>query len=89
MTYNNADYTETTARLAILKAKAAFCCKDHPEMLILVGDPNAETRAYAIAQNTVKYHDKIFLLEKVTSAVKKSLDQAGTECLLCTAHQAG
>ncbi|GLU56208.1 hypothetical protein [Dyadobacter frigoris] len=82
-TNNYAEYIETTARLAILKAKAAYTCKVHPEVLILSGDTNTEKRAYLIAQNTLKYNDKVFLLEKVTQAVKNELDLAGFACLQC------
>ena len=84
---NSASYSDTTARLAILKAKAAYFCASHPEVLILSGDQNAQMRAYAIAQNTVKYHDKMFLLEQVSSSVKKELDKAVNACSKC-AHNA-
>ena len=82
-TDNYTEYTDTTALLAILKAKAAYHCQAHPEVLILSGDTDAEKRAYAIAQNTLKYNDKTFLLEKVSQAVKNELDQAVVECSQC------
>lgn len=80
---NHTDYTDTIARSAILKAKAAYTCKVHPDILILSGDTTAEKRAYAIAENTLKYNDKVFLLETVVLALNKELDQAVAECPQC------
>ena len=82
-TNNHADFTNTTARLAILKAKAAHTCGIHPDVLILSGDRDAENRAYTIAQNTLRFNDKIILLENVTLAVEKELNLAGCGCHQC------
>ena len=83
-TNNHADFTKTTARLAILKAKAAYYCKIHPDVLVLFGHSEAEKRAYAIAQNTLSFNDKTFLLEKITQAVKNELEMACVTCRQCT-----
>ncbi|WP_221391021.1 hypothetical protein [Dyadobacter sp. NIV53] len=80
---NFAEYTDTTARLAILKAKAAYTCNLHPDVLILAGDPNAERRAFEIAGNTLTYNDRTFLAEKLILVLKRELETAGTECWLC------
>ena len=80
---NFAEYTDTTARLAILKAKAAYTCELHPDILILAGDSNAERRAFEIANNTLTYNDRTFLAEKLILALKKELEAAGMECWQC------
>lgn len=80
---NLLDYTENTARMAILKAKAAYICPVHPDALVLFGDEDAEKRAYAIARNTLNYNDKTYLLENITRAVKLELDMAEAECQQC------
>lgn len=80
---NHTDYTDTIARSAILKAKAAYTCKVHPDILILSGNATAEKRAYAIAENTLKYNDKVFLLEALVLALNKELAQASAECPQC------
>jgi len=83
-TNNFTEYTDETARLSILKAKAALTCKIHPDVLISLKNLDAEKRAFAIAENTLKYNDRGFLLETVTLAVKTMLDMADVSCRQCS-----
>ena len=80
---NFTDYIDTLARMSILKTKAAYTCAVHPDILIRSGNADAEQRAYTVAQNTLKYHDQTFLLEKITSAVLRELEYANATCRQC------
>lgn len=82
-TINYNEYANTTARLAILKAKAAYACKIHPGILVLSGDSHAEKRAFMIAQNTLKYNDRVFLMDNLMLAMRKELEVAGVKCWQC------
>ena len=83
MTNDTTYDTDTTARLVILKARAAYPCKYHPEVLISSGDLSAETRAYQIARNTMQFHDKKYLVEKISLSVQSVLEQANRACVHC------
>jgi hypothetical protein len=77
------DYITGTARMAVLKSKAACTCKLHPDTLILSQDTIAQKRAYMIATNTLVYHDKMFLKQDMIDAVGYELNAANTECVHC------
>jgi hypothetical protein len=84
--HNFEGYITDTARLSILKAKAASTCKLHPDILILSTNMDAQKRAYRIAVNTLVYHDKLFLEEHMINAVGQHLDSAGNQCIQCLTH---
>jgi hypothetical protein len=77
------DYINTIARMSILKAKAAYTCPVHPDVLIRAENSAAEQRAYYVAQNTLKYNDKAFLSENITSTVRNELELADVKCRQC------
>ena len=79
----SSDYISVTARMALLKAKAVCTCQLHPDIFILCPDNDAKQRAYMIAKNTLVYHDKMFLLESLSDAVKYELSMANVECAQC------
>jgi len=81
---NYADYIDTLARMSILKVKAAQTCSVHPDVLIRSENSDACRRAVTVAQNTLKYHDKAFLINNVTNAVQRELDLAETTCQQCS-----
>ena len=81
-TYSS-DYITVTARMAVLKAKAVCSCQLHPEIFILCENEDAKERAYLIAKNTLVYHDKMFLLESLSEAVRLELSLANVECTKC------
>ena len=83
------DYITVTARMALLKAKAMCTCQLHPEIFILCPDNDAQQRAFTIAKNTLVYHDKIFLLESLSEAVKYELSLANVECAQCAGNKMG
>ncbi|MCF0054505.1 hypothetical protein [Dyadobacter sp. CY356] len=78
------EYIDTVARMSILKAKAAFTCPVHPDIMIRTENYDTEQRAYLIAQKTLVYNDKIVLLNRVTNAVRRDLESAGGRCNICT-----
>ncbi|MCF2446714.1 hypothetical protein L0657_22340 [Dyadobacter sp. CY345] len=80
---NFTEYVDTVARMSILKAKAAFTCPVHPDVMIRNDNDGNQQRAFMIAQNTLVYNDKIVLLKRVTSAVEHELKSANANCLLC------
>jgi hypothetical protein len=77
------DYINTIARMSILKAKAAYTCPAHPDVLIRAENSAAEERACYVAQNTLKYNDKAFLIENMTTTVRRELDSADVRCRQC------
>ena len=76
---------EDAARRAVFQAGAVRTCKFHNDAVILIGDPDAEKRAYAIATNELKRHDEMVIREDVMAAVKHELDMAEGECHQCAA----
>lgn len=83
LNHNFEEYITDTARLSILKAKAASTCTLHPNILILSTNMDAQKKAYRIAVNTLVYHDKLFLEEHMINAVGQHLDSAGNHCIQC------
>lgn len=81
---NFTEYIDTVARMSILKAKAAFTCPVHPDVMIRIDDSGNQQRAFMIAQNTLVYNDKIVLLKRVKSAVENELESAKSNCTLCS-----
>jgi len=82
--HNFEEYITDTARLSILKAKAASTCTLHPNILIILStNMDAQKKAYRIAVNTLVYHDKLFLEEHMINAVGQHLDSAGNQCIQC------
>jgi hypothetical protein len=81
------EYITETARMSLLKAKAASTCKLRPDILILSSDTGAQNRAYRIAINTLAYHDRMFLEEQIIDAVGQELDSAGNQCVQCLKFQ--
>ncbi|WP_159466776.1 hypothetical protein [Dyadobacter sp. 3J3] len=70
--------------MSILKAKAAFTCPVHPDIMIRTENFDTEQRAFMIAQKTSVYNDKSVLLNRVTSAVRRELESADGRCNICT-----
>lgn len=72
------------ARSAVLRAKAVKPCPAHKHILVRVGDPDAERRAYALATATLKREGRMFLREDLMPAIKDELDMAADgECPEC------
>jgi hypothetical protein len=78
------DHMEAVARAAVLQAKAVEPCRNHPDVLINRGSPEAEKLAYAIATNALKAEGEMFLREDVMSAVQDQIVQAAEECAECS-----
>jgi hypothetical protein len=71
-----ADELEEVALRAALIAKAVRPCLRHKDVLIYVGDNDADRHAYALATNMWKAGETVSDRPEVTEAVKDVLDQA-------------
>ena len=77
------DNVEDAAQSAALKSGAVVSCEFHPDVMIRVGDDDAERHAYALATNMVKA-DQGLDRKDVIEAVNDFLGQcADDECPAC------
>ena len=75
---------EDAARYAVLKSGAVNVCPRHNEIMVRVGDPDAENKSYAIATNELKKSNMTFLREEVLAAIKHELEMAADyDCPVC------
>ncbi|MCA6106113.1 hypothetical protein [Bradyrhizobium cenepequi] len=78
------DTLESAARHALAKTGAIEACSRHSDVIIRVGDPDAERHAYALATTLLKSDGTMWMREDVMSAIKDELDMAADgECPQC------
>lgn len=77
------DGLQDQALVAALKAGAVRPCERHEEVLLNVGDPDANSRAYAIATNSWKAESSMANREDLMDAVKHTIELAADSCGRC------
>jgi hypothetical protein len=85
----HADYIEQQALNIAIRAKAVKQCFFHPDVIIDLGDPDAEKRAYAMGTNYWKKHKDDMMVECVEfmEAIKDALGSGCDECYQCTKYR--
>lgn len=68
---------------AALRAGAVRPCPRHEEVLVSAGDPDANSRAYAIATNSWKAENTVANREDLMDAVKAAIEHAADSCGRC------
>jgi hypothetical protein len=81
-----ADALESMAREVLFQTRAIQNCRFHSDMIIRVGDDDAERHAYALATTKLKGDGTMFMREDVMDAIQSELDMAEDECPECGAH---
>jgi hypothetical protein len=70
-----------------LQAKAVKTCDLHEDVILEVGDPEADRRAYAIGTNMVKAGEVDGTREEFMAAIKEAIDNSAEECGFCAKHR--
>lgn len=75
------------ATAAALKAKAVRQCELHDDMILEVGDSDADRLAYAIGTNMVKAGEVDGTRQEFLDSIKAVIDEAMEECPLCARYR--
>lgn len=78
-----ADDVEEIAFRAVIGAGSVHFCRWHDDILLTDGNHDADHLAYAMAINSLKRSDQMFLSEEVLDSVKRLIEMAASECPRC------
>lgn len=78
---------EAVATGVALKAGALQACPLHDDVVLTVGNSEADRKAYAIGTNMVKSGEVDGTREEFMDAIKSAIDDASDECFICAKHR--